>query len=665
MAGLQTWVIGDNPGLQERGNMLLGAPPIELQNAQALTDAALEMRQGFRSESLTGSGLTGPVLWIGRHITNNGVEEVWAAANNGGTAALARRVSGTWSPVSFSDTASAANLLYMQGVSMNGKFFMAYDSDVNRLHVWDGTSVRRVGLAQASVVTAATMGGAGNTFNRWYRKRVAVLESGVLVRLSEPSPTFVNVSITDDAGVTVTRGTVPGEGETHWVVEASNDSGGAPSIWYVIATVVIATTTSNDTNATITDFPISDELGLYVPPPSAKYLATDGLTLSMGAAWESLFVAGQTVPKQNRAWFTRPLGASDIGDDETIPDTALQKNWLDVGDGGPITALAGPVYGETFVFKERAVAKMTPTGNVEAPYALAIINDSVGAVDARLVESGELSGVPAVLFADTNAVYAMTSGGITCISEPIGRDLRAVTIQADPGLLLFDPFQRVMFLQTSTAPASQAGSYTSFTLDAAKKRWAGFVLGGASSGWILNTGLLGISTILGGSGSEIRNGTFAASNEGTRRMYVCGQDASGNGTITSWGAQASLDGSDTFTTIGRYRKVFAPGYKATVKNPTVWYRNPQGTTSGALTLTLSYTTDFDELRTQSQTLVVTDDDNGIAVRKMTFESLSASDFCVLDLTASMSYVGTGYSTEVTPTIDAIVVPYQVDEAVAR
>ncbi|MES2302853.1 MAG: hypothetical protein V4521_12415, partial [Pseudomonadota bacterium] len=43
------------------------------------------------------------------------------------------------------------------------------------------------------------------------------------------------------------------------------------------------------------------------------------------------------------------------------------------------------------------------------------------------------------------------------------------------------------------------------------------------------------------------------------RMYVCGQDATGAGTITSWGAQAALDGTDTFTTIGRFRKVFQPG----------------------------------------------------------------------------------------------------------
>ena len=115
-------------------------------NGACVGNNVLEMRQGMVDEDLTGTGFTGPVLWMGRFVTNRGVEETWAAANNGGVAALARKVNNVWSPVAFSDVPNAANLLYMQGVGMNGKFFLAYDSNVNRLHVWDGTSVRRVGL---------------------------------------------------------------------------------------------------------------------------------------------------------------------------------------------------------------------------------------------------------------------------------------------------------------------------------------------------------------------------------------------------------------------------------------------------------------------------------------------------------------------------------------
>ncbi len=666
MGDVQQWVIAENAGLHERSSPMFGTSPLELLNAQILTDGALGMRQGFGVESLTGSGLTGPLLWCGEHITNAGVAELWAAANNAGTAALARRVSGTWSSVAFSDTAVAASLLYMQGVSMNGKFFLFYDSDVNRLHVWDGTTVRRVGLAQATAVTAATMGGAGLTFNRWYRKREVVIENSVVVRRSEPSAVPVNVSITDDAGVTVTRGTISADGATHWEVEASTDSGGAPTIWYRIATVVIATTTSNDTNTAISAFEVSDELGLYIPPPSAKYGSTDGLILTMAGAWEASGSAGQTTPKQNRVWFTRPLGASDVSDDESIPETAIQKNRIDVGDAGPITSVNGPIYGDTIVFKEQSIGKLSPTENLESPLVLTMMSNQVGAVDARLVRTAMLKGTPAIVFADGNAVvYALASGGITPISEPIERDLRASALTSDPGLLLYDNYQREVFLQTSVAPAAQAGSYTSFLFDVAKLRWGGFTLGGATGGWLLNTSLLDIDTFLGGTGNEIRNGTFAETNEGTRRLYVCGQDENGVGVLSSWATQAVLDGDETFVTIARYRKVLKPGWRCTVMTPTVFYRNPQGTAAGTLTLTLTYTRDFNEQRTQSKTLTMTDDDNGIAVRQVTFEGLSSADVSTLDVSLQMSYAGTGYASVPTPTLDAVIVPYMVGEPLAR
>jgi hypothetical protein len=461
---------------------------------------------------------------------------------------------------------------------------------------------------------------------------------------SEPS-TIATITITDDAGVTVTKGAVSGDSETHWELEASVLTTGP---WYLIATTVVGTSTASDTSATVSTTTPTDETGLYIPPPSAKYMETDGVSLLMGGAWETSAATGQTTPVQNRVWFTRPLGASDVSDDESIPDSATYKNRLDIGDAGPITAVGGPIYGEMFVFKDQGVGKLIPTGDAVSPYALSMLTYAVGAVHQRLVKKGEMDGIPVIFFADVNAVYALSAaGGIATISDGIGRDLRANAITSDPGLLLYDPFQRILLLQVTVTPPTPAGSYTSFTFDTTKKQWSGFTLGGASA------------TL------KILNGTMSIPVAGTRRMYVCGQSSSTVGTMASWGGQCVLDRTSAFTCLARFRKALKLGYRSTVGNPTVWYRNPQGATSGTLTLALTYTRDFDEARTQSKTLETTDDENGIAVKQVTFEGMESADVSVLDVSLSLSYSGTAFISEVAPSIDAVVVPYTVGEALAQ
>ena len=657
----QVWILGSevNTGLTERGNPLMDAGPVALVNGSCVGNLVLEMRQGMEQEDLTGSGLTGPVLWMGRYITSIGVEETWAAANNSGVAALARKVNGVWASVAFADTPVAANLIYMQAVGMNNKYFLAYDSDVNRLHVWDGTVVRRVGLGPSGAPTVPASGGAGATVTRSYRQRFVVVVSGVTTRRSEPGAA---VTVTDKLNITINRGALVNQGETHWEVEAADAPVGP---WYRLATVPIGTTTYVDSNATIPITNPSDELGSYVPPPSAKYLSTDGLSLMMGGAWETTAAAGETQPKQNRVWYTPPLGSADVGDDERIVHTLTVNGWLDVGDAGPVTALAGPVYGESFVTKKATVAKLTPTGNVDAPYALSILTTACGCVDQRLMTMGEVAGQPAILFADTNAVYALTaSGGIGCISEPIGSVLRGLTIVADPGLLVYDPLERTLYLQTSHTPPSIEGSYRNFMFDTYKRRWDGFALGTSKGGWILGQSQLGIDTVLGGGGVEIYNGCYTESN-GERRLYLCGADNADQAIVASRSGQAVLDIDQPFNATARYRKIFKPGYKATIGCPTVYFCNPMGTSGGVLSLTCTYVRDFLEERTQTVELPPTVYASRIAFGVHTFEGVHSADVSVLDVVLTMRYEGIPYASPVTPSVACVVVPYLTSEALAQ
>ena len=649
------WLLSGPASLIERGNALLGDSPIELSNAYMLSEAVVQMRQAFAAEDYSASGLDGPVEWIARHVTNAGDEEGWAASNNNSTAELGRRSGGVWGAQTFSDTAAASNLRYMHSVPQNGKLFLCYDSNVNRLHVWDGTTVRRVGLIVATAPTAAQMGVGGLSFTRYYRQRNTVQVSGVTTMRSEPS-TSVSITIASRLGVTVTKGAVSGDNETHWELEASASSSGP---WYRIATTVVGTTTYDDTSASISTTNLTDTEGLYIPPPSAKYIVSDGAVLLMAGAWETSAATGQTVPYQNRVWFTRPLGASDVSDDESIPETGTQNNWIIVGDAGPITGLVGPLYGEIFVFKASSIWKLVPTGDVDTPYSKVLVSDAYGAVDQRVISAGDLGGAPAIFFSDESALYALSSGGVQCVSEAIARDLRQTSVTASDSFVSFDPFQRILLYQVSTAAASTTGSYRAFTFDVAKQQWSGFDLGGATSGWIMGVGVLDSTTIMGGTGAAIINGAFLEDPNGGRRLYLCGQSSASVGTLFKWAGQVGLDVTNPYTAVARYRRAFAAqlGKKITTGNPTVWYRNPQGATAGTLTLQASLIRDYDETRTQSITLETTDDEDGISVKQVTLESLASADVSTLDVRLSLSYSGTAFTSSTTPSIDAISIPY--------
>jgi len=660
------WALGPHSGLNQRGFSLdSGSFVLEADNLNFLTDAFVSMRNAFTAFDLTGSGFTGEMRWLGRHVTNAGVEEIWAAANNSGTVACARFVSGAWNAVTLIDTPVAANLALMHSVTFNGKLFLAYDSAVNRLHLWDGTSVRRVGLTVSGSGSVANTGaGAYAATARRYRFSQRIKSGTDIVAESELSAA---VAFTPSGAGTAARITQPTvvDSATHWVAYGLISSAGdVYDLYEEIAETAYGNTYDDSTAPASYAGDAPPVLNSNIPPPSAKYLATEGNRLILAGAWETSASAGQTVPASNRVWFSRALAATDVGDDESVPNAS----WLNIGDAGPMTGL-GTIYTDVYAFKAGSVHKLVPTQDPDGPFSRVLISENYGAIGQRLITNGETEdGFGAIFFADDHALYRLAYGAVVPYSEPVGRDMRAQPLTADGSLVAYDPYRRVPLIQISNAATGIVGSYSAFIADTVKRKWSGLSLGGLTSGWTLGSSMLGTSTILAGGSATIRAAVVAQATDGTLRLFVGGQDSAGASTLRSWGKRNALDGETAFTTKVRARRTFGPGKVATVYPPSLYYRNPQGATSGTLSCTVELAKNYSD-ETISQTFVMdsTPDDNGISIKSKKLESLQCGEAEVLDLIVSMTYTptvaGVGFDSVTTATIDAITVPYKVQERV--
>jgi hypothetical protein len=378
-------------------------------------------RGGATAVSLTFSAagpFTGPINSLFRHIpgADETAAELWAidAASPNQFGRLAGGTS--WAEILPADDI-ASRPQDVQAVSFNGKLFFAFDSDENRLHVWDGTTLRRVGLVTPAIPVITDTGvGAYAATARRYRIRWTTQVGGVTVRRSEPSAA---VSFTPSGGGTsarITRPALPGEGESHWEVEAAEATGD----FYRIATRTDGNTFYDDSAdpATYEDNTESPELGLYTNWTSVKYLLTDGNRLIGAGAWES---GGMN----NRVYFSPVLGTLDVGDDERVVNTTDQKNYIDINenDGGFITGLAGPLQGSVYVFKYRQIWKLVPTGVVEAPYRQFSISPRIGAISQKaIVDAQDYLGNPAIYFLSQRGPCRVGVEGI----EYLGRDIEDI-----------------------------------------------------------------------------------------------------------------------------------------------------------------------------------------------------------------------------------------------
>lgn len=396
-------------------------------------------RPSMETVSLT-SGPSATIYGLFRHqpAASSSAAELWAFS---GTSTAHRRVSGTWNSVSASDTVSGWSG-GVQAVTLNGKLFIAYDSNVNRLHVWDGSSMRRVGIESDTAATVANTGaGAYAAVLRYYKIQWKIKSGSNVVATSELSP---SVSFTPSGAGTAARVTKPttADSATHWVVFGSADD---VNYYDLSGDIAVGTTTYDDSAATTSysGNTIAPTAGLSVPPPSAKYLATDGNRLLMAGCWETSATSYQTATRNSRVWFSDVIGARDnTGEDESIPQTTEFLAWIDVGenDGDVITGMVGgPVQGVIYVFKQRSVWRLSPTGLSDSPYRADRVVTDVGAVGQHGIAVGtDGNGAPAVYFQSLGGPFRLATQGL----ENIGLDL-SESLRVRDTIVVWDPISRI------------------------------------------------------------------------------------------------------------------------------------------------------------------------------------------------------------------------------
>lgn len=375
-------------------------------------------RGGAASMSLT-FGPSNPAAYLFRHVpgVDETAAELWAF-DNSGPVGLSRYTGGAWTtPSGFTPFGTVGDGYKISCATLNGKLFIAGPTAGNRLTLWDGSTLRKAGLPTPSAATVADTGaGAYAATARWYWIIWTVQSGGITIRRS---PESASVSFTPSGSGTaarVTRPTAPSSGDTatHWEVygSASSSLGGA----VLLGTVAIATTTYDDSAApgsyTGTAPPV---VGTNTVQKPYKYILADGNRL-LGLGDYT------TGGKQSRVEYTPVLGTSDIGDDERVPQTTTQKNYLDLdeNDSGGGTGLGGPLFGSIYVFKYRQTWKLVPNGVDTAPYKKLALTKRLGCIHHRtIVEAEDKDGNPALYWLSHRGPMRATLNGLDRLWRPI------------------------------------------------------------------------------------------------------------------------------------------------------------------------------------------------------------------------------------------------------
>lgn len=409
-------------GLNERSPLSLAEDQCtEATNVEWVTSELGERRRGATAIDLTGSVLAGAdrITFLHRHLPSIDVEqaELWAfgVTDAPPTGVLAYKDT-IWHTVAPVDAIDPLDPYTIQGQTLHGKLFLAYRSGVDRLHVWDGTSLRRAGLAEPDAPTVSNTGSGSFTGTRYYRVRYTVQSGGTTVIRSEPSETVTFTPSGSGAAARVTKPASIGENETHWEIEASVDRAN----FYRIATQPVGTTTYDDSvdyspGYGVLGFTLAEDVGDYSLIPSARFLTVDEDRLIWAGSFEDNALS-------SRVGWTPVFGAGGVGNDERLELDADPFVDLDTFEGGPITGLSDVVNGYFFATKLSRVYQFKRRGVRTSAYEATLLTTKRGALPGSLVTAFDAGGNPAFFCLDPDVGPCIISGrGV----QPCGLDLPA------------------------------------------------------------------------------------------------------------------------------------------------------------------------------------------------------------------------------------------------
>lgn len=391
-----------------------------------------------------------------------------------GTTKILRTAAGTAaSGLTLADAISSLpqNAVYAVG---NGKLYWAYDSTVNRLHVYDPatgtTEVRRVGLATPGVPSGADAGGAGTypATARYYRAQFVTTVGGTIKLQSNLGTSLSATPSGANLNYTVSRPTLIGESENGWIAWGSTDN----LVYYKLSGVIALNTSYVDTTLTsaYASGEASAEEGAFTPPPSYKTILWDGNRLVGFGVYETSAGIGLT-PKPGRVYFSPVLDTTDTDDDERVSNTLTFQGWIDLSrnGGGEDRALAGPIDGQILAFQSRGVYLLIPKGQAQKPYQRITLTSKLGAVNQQSTFLGEdEAGRPCIYWLDPRrGPYRYGYGGVVWMGYDIQTFWKTVNLAATTlvGHGFFNESTRACEWTVATGSSNEPDTSITFQVD--------------------------------------------------------------------------------------------------------------------------------------------------------------------------------------------------------